>query len=94
MRVKKQGATPKFFNFGVFCFDMKKKIILWVTVLTIILLGISIFSICIGPTKISLKNIFTLGLPDKDSMEYSIIFNIRFPRIILGFAIGGAFSLA
>ncbi|MEK6647644.1 MAG: iron ABC transporter permease [Candidatus Firestonebacteria bacterium] len=73
---------------------MKKKIILWVTVLTIILLGISIFSICIGPTKISLKNIFTLGLPDKDSMEYSIIFNIRFPRIILGFAIGGALSLA
>jgi len=30
----------------------------------------------------------------KDSPEYDILFNIRLPRIILGFAVGGALSLA
>lgn len=76
---------------------MKKKVykwLIWISVFTAILLGISIFSLCIGSTSISLKKIVSLISTGKGSTEYSIIFNIRLPRILLGFAIGGALSLA
>ena len=66
----------------------------WILILTGILLGIGILSLCIGSTHIPLKKIVSLIQQGRGTNEYSIIFDIRLPRILLGFAIGGALSLA
>ena len=76
---------------------MQKKVmkwIFWVLLLGGILSGISVFSLCVGSAGIPLDKIFHLILEGKGSTEYSILIDIRLPRIILGFAIGGALSLA
>jgi iron complex transport system permease protein len=48
----------------------------------------------VGSVGISAKNIISIFFEGKNSTEYNILFNIRLPRILLGFAIGGALSLA
>lgn len=68
--------------------------IFWISVLCCLSLGISLFSLCTGSISISLKKILEVVFEGKGSTEYSIIFDIRLPRIILGFAVGGALSLA
>ena len=76
---------------------MQKKVLgwtIWLLVLIAILLGISIFSLSVGPAGIPFKRIASLIFEGKGTTEYSILFNIRLPRIVLGFAIGGALSLA
>jgi len=76
---------------------MKKKVIswiLWISILCSLLLGVILFSLCTGSADISLKKILGVILEGKGTTEYSILFDIRLPRIILGFAIGGALSLA
>ncbi len=65
-----------------------------IVVLVGILLGIGIFSLSIGSVSIPIKKIFSLVLGGESTTEYSVLFDIRLPRIILGFAIGGALSLA
>lgn len=54
---------------------------------------ISVFSLSVGSAGIPIKKIASLIMEGKGTTEYSIVFNIRLPRIILGFAIGGALSL-
>lgn len=66
----------------------------WVLSLCVLLAVIGIFSLCIGSAGIPLKKIAQIALEGKGSTEYSILFDIRLPRIILGFAVGGALSLA
>lgn len=78
---------------------MNKKIvswIVWILVLGAALLGISIFSLFVGSAGLPLKKILAAIFAGTGSgtTAYSIIFDIRLPRIILGFAIGGALSLA
>lgn len=76
---------------------MDKKVtkwILWILLLGGILLGVSVFSLSVGSAKIPIKKIIGIILKGKGSTEYSILFDIRLPRILLGFAIGGALSLA
>lgn len=76
---------------------MRKKIIrwvIWIVVLSSLLLGISLLSLCVGSVNISLKKILGVLLEGRGTTEYSILFDIRLPRIILGFAIGGALSIA
>lgn len=68
--------------------------VIWITVFATLLAGVSIFSLCIGSSNVTLRNVLTTLLSGRGSTEYSILFNIRFPRIVLGFAIGGALSLA
>ena len=68
--------------------------ILWILALTAALLGIGIFSLSVGPAGIPLKRLISLISEGRGSAEYSIVFDIRLPRILLGFAIGGALSLA
>jgi iron complex transport system permease protein len=60
----------------------------------IILLGISLLSLCLGSVAIPAGKIISLLSKASDSAEYSILFNIRLPRIILGFAVGGALSIS
>jgi iron complex transport system permease protein len=76
---------------------MNKRLIrwaIWVLIFGGILLSISIFSLAIGASRIPFHRIFPLILEGEGTTEYSILFDIRLPRIILGFAIGGALSLA
>lgn len=51
-------------------------------------------AIASGSAGIPLRRIFTIILEGKMTPEYSILIDIRLPRIILGFAVGGALSLA
>lgn len=62
--------------------------------MAIILLGISIFSLIVGSAGIPFKNIISFILEGRGTTEYSIIFDIRLPRIILGFAVGSALALS
>ena len=75
----------------------KQKAIQW----SILILGlmtlcllIGVASLCIGSTDISIKHILKILTEGKGSAEYSILVNIRLPRIMLGLAVGGALSLA
>ncbi len=76
---------------------MRKKIIrwvIWVLALVGLLLGVGLFSLSVGSSAIPFKRIIQLIFEGSGSTEYAIIFDIRLPRIILGFAIGGALSLS
>lgn len=77
--------------------ENKKKYIRWsvsILVISLILVSISIFSLCIGSVKISIKTIISVFFQSNKGMEYGILFNLRLPRIILGLAVGGALSIA
>jgi iron complex transport system permease protein len=76
--------------------SQKKRLISWTTWIFILLISIcvvSFLSLCIGSGGFYLKKII-FAMPAKGTSEYAILFNIRLPRIILGFAVGGALSLA
>jgi len=76
---------------------MKRKSIYWIywiLALCGLLLATSLFSLCTGSVGIPLKKILEVIFTGKGTTEYSIIFNVRLPRIILGFAIGGALALS
>ena len=63
-------------------------------ILTLILLAFSLLSLSVGSTNIPFKDIFNIFLSGGGTTEYSILFDIRLPRILLGFAVGGSLSLA
>ena len=62
--------------------------------LMIILIFVSLLSLCVGSAGIQLKNIPHILFSGQESAEHSILLGIRLPRIILGLSIGGALSLA
>ncbi len=68
--------------------------IIWIGILTGTFLSISIFSLIIGTSDIPFRKIIPVIFAGRGTTEYSILFDIRLPRIILAFAIGGALSLA
>jgi len=55
---------------------------------------IAALSLCLGSAALSLKAVISSFFGGHNTTEHNIIFGIRLPRIILGFAIGGALSLA
>lgn len=59
-----------------------------------LLLSIGILSLSIGSSGVSFKRIIPLMFEGKGTTEYTILFDVRLSRIILGFAVGGALSLA
>ena len=65
----------------------------WIIILMVSLFAVSFLSLCIGSGGFYLKKII-FAIPVKGTAEYAILFNIRLPRVILGFAVGGALSLA
>ncbi len=69
--------------------------------MTVILPGAIVFlavavivAIMSGSAGIPLRRIFSIVAHAGDTPEYSILMDIRLPRIILGFAVGGALSIA
>jgi iron complex transport system permease protein len=62
--------------------------------LAVVLVGVGVFSLSIGSTGISLKEPLLALSRGKGDIGYSIVFNLRLPRVLLGFAVGGALSLS
>jgi len=76
---------------------MKKTILNWQSSIIIsagFLLAASLYSLSSGSADITLKDIIPTLLKGSGTPEFSILFNIRIPRIMLGFAVGGSLSLA
>jgi iron complex transport system permease protein len=76
---------------------MKTKFSKWfiyTTVALLVALIVVCFSISIGEMSIKLLDIPHILFSGKGSVEYSILTQIRIPRILLGMAIGGSLSLA
>ncbi len=74
---------------------MPKKLT-WLICVLLLLTALSvavILSLSVGEISIPYKKIPQI-LADKESMEYGVLFYIRIPRTLLGFAIGGSLSLA
>ncbi|MBN2040435.1 MAG: iron ABC transporter permease [Spirochaetes bacterium] len=72
----------------------KKKWALLLAGIVLALFIISFLSLVIGTKDIKITDVFSIALNGKGTTEYSILFDIRLPRILMGFAIGGALSLA
>lgn len=76
---------------------IEKKVRHWIMIFILaagVLVAISVVSLCIGAAGIPLEKILKILFEGKQTTEYSILINIRLPRIVLGFAVGGALSLA
>ena len=76
---------------------MDKKRIHWsffISLFSVILLAVSALSFLLGPSHIPFSKIISLIPNGKGTIEYTILFDIRLPRILLAFAIGGALSIA
>lgn len=74
---------------------MKKKYIIWISfvlLLLILVIAATIWSLLAGEMKIPLCNVFSI-LKNQSGMEYAILTNIRIPRLLLAFSIGGALSI-
>jgi iron complex transport system permease protein len=66
----------------------------WLLLLCAASLLIGIFSLCVGSSGVPIAKIPTILLHGRDSIEYTILMDVRLPRILLGLAVGGSLSLA
>jgi iron complex transport system permease protein len=76
---------------------MQKKYIKWALYLAglFVLLIVSVFlSLSFGEMNLGFSDIFRILIDGKESMEYSILSQIRIPRVLLGIAVGGSLSLS
>ncbi len=73
--------------------DRLVKWFLWTVFFLFFLLAVGLFSLAVGSTGLSLREVF-LSFSRKGSVAHSIVFQLRLPRILLGFAVGGGLSLA
>jgi len=72
---------------------MNKKLMNWINwslILIFFVFVVMFLSLCIGSVKVPLSQIFN----PSDRIIKEILFKIRLPRIILGFAVGGALAIA
>jgi iron complex transport system permease protein len=58
------------------------------------LIVVSFLAVSVGPLALSPVNFFELIRAGDKGPAFTILFDIRLPRIVLGFAVGGALSLA
>lgn len=66
---------------------------LYLIVLTVIAVAAIVLSLSVGEVAIPFRKLPHI-LAEKESMEYGVLFYIRIPRTMLGFAVGGSLSLA
>jgi iron complex transport system permease protein len=71
-----------------------KRWLFWLWFLGALALLAAVSALLIGPSGISLGKIFRVLWSRQGGIEEIIVWNIRLPRLLLGFAIGGALSLA
>lgn len=67
----------------------------WINLISlfVLLMGSVLLALSIGEINFSPSELF-LTFQKKSGIEYSILSNIRVPRILLGFAVGGALSIS
>jgi iron complex transport system permease protein len=68
--------------------------IIWIVIFIVVLVVVGVISLLTGSSDVSIQEVFSTISQGRGTAEYSILFDIRLPRILLGFAIGGALSLA
>ncbi len=76
---------------------MQKKYLQWLFYLAslLILLAIAVLiSLSAGEMNLSFSDIFRILSQKDESMEYTILSQIRIPRVLLGVAVGGSLSLS
>ena len=66
---------------------------IYLVILLIVVFAAIVLSLSIGEISIPFKQLPQI-FSEKDSMEYGVLFYIRIPRTLLGFAVGGSLSLA
>ncbi len=66
---------------------------LYLIVLTVIAVAAIVLSLSVGEVAIPFRKLPHI-LAETESMEYGVLFYIRIPRTMLGFAVGGSLSLA
>lgn len=75
---------------------MQKKYLRWlifIMVLLVLLLVTILISLSAGEVNITISKLAEI-FSAKDSIEYTVLTKIRFPRIVLAIAVGGALSLS
>lgn len=76
---------------------MQKKYLRWVVYLVgllVLLVASVILSLSVGEMNLGFFDVFSILGQGNDSMEYTILSQIRVPRVLLGIAVGGALSLS
>ncbi len=74
---------------------MKKRILFFYILLIILVLVLMILNLISGSTKISLTDILHLALEgDHSSIKGTILFEVRLPRLLAAFFLGGALALS
>ena len=71
-----------------------KRKILFGLLLALILLFISIYSLCVGDYSLSIKQVFNTILGNGNAQSNLIIWNIRLPRIFAAIVVGSGLSIA
>jgi len=66
----------------------------WVLFLTALLVIAALFSLGVGAVNIPLQKVLVSLTKGRGSPEYTILFAIRLPRILLGLAVGGGLAIA
>jgi iron complex transport system permease protein len=59
-----------------------------------ILVLVSIVSLAVGSKTMGVSRLFDIALHGPGTPEYSILIDVRLPRVLMAFAIGGALSLS
>jgi iron complex transport system permease protein len=72
----------------------KKNFLLIILCILLILILVSLLSLLLGSRITSIGDLLRAIMDGEGTSEYSILFNIRLPRILIGFAVGGGLSLA
>jgi len=76
---------------------MQKKYLRWslyLAGLLVLLVASVVLSLSVGEMNLGFMDIFSILRKGHESMEYTILSQIRFPRVLLGIAVGGALSLS
>ncbi len=77
--------------------EMQQKYFRWASYLAgllVLLVASVILSLSVGEMNLGFMDIFGILRKGHESMEYTILSQIRIPRVLLGIAVGGALSLS
>jgi iron complex transport system permease protein len=66
----------------------------WTLFLAILLVIVCLFSLGVGAVNIPLQKVLVSLTKGRGTPEYTILFAIRLPRILLGLAVGGGLAIA
>ena len=70
----------------------KKQIVILIILFILLIISVLV-ALSVGEINLSLSELIDV-VRSKSGVRYSIVSNIRFPRVVLGFAVGGALSLS